>query len=92
MSAQSDATNRAYLRREANKAWKLGDEYMTSAHHLYGDELEAAGSPFEITVRTRIQHPMRAVTVYAYDLPEALHKAAALPLSVWWDDDEEGEQ
>ena len=91
MSAESDATNRAYLRREANKAWKLGDEYMTSAHHLYGDDPEAA-SPFEITVRTRIPHPMRAVTVYAYDLPEALHKAAALPFSAWWDDDEEGEQ
>ena len=90
MSAQSDATNRTYLRREAHKAWKLGDEYMTSAHHLHGDKPEA-GSPFEITVRTRIPHPMRAVTVYAHDLPEALHKAAALPLSVWWDDDEEGE-
>lgn len=91
MSAQSDATNRAHLRREAYKAWKLGDEYMTSAHHLYGDKPEAAGSPFEITVRTRIPHPMRAVTVYAHDLPEALHKAAALPLSVWWDDEEEEE-
>lgn len=90
MSAQSDATNRAYLRREARKAWKLGDENVAAARRLYGDEPEA-GNCFEITVRTRIPHPMRTVTVYAHDLPEALHKAAALPLSVWWDDEEEGE-